>query len=109
MSTAPSTPEGAYTLPHEDVVLYALVKVANDRDIHPYSLMQGISRRPAFNHWLTGNTSAMHYANMRLIIAKLVNQYHVKFDADGFSTPTSTYIRCRGISPPAIIANPSAL
>lgn len=98
-----------FVLPHEDVVLYALVHVANKNQIHPWSLMQGIARRPAVMYWITGNTTSMHYSVMRKLIAKLVNQYHVAFDADGFTVNGEQHIRCRGIAPPNIIANPSAL
>lgn len=97
-----------FALPHEDVVLYALIHVANENAIHPYSIAQGICRRPALNHWLTGNTAAMHYMFMRQIIGKLVNVHGVEFDANGFRYK-GAYHAARGIAPPAIIANPLTL
>lgn len=104
----PAQTGGTYSLPHEDVVLFALIHVANMNNVHPFSLAQGIARRPALNHWITGGTAAMHYSNMRRFIEKLVNQYDVQFDADGF-TYKGKYTRARGFAPPVIIANPSAL
>lgn len=98
-----------YSLPHGDVVLFAVIYVANALNVHPYSLARDIARRPAFMSWVSGNTSAMHYSLMRLFIEKLANKHGVRFDANGFSTPHSPYIRCRGMSPPPIKANPSAL
>ena len=105
-SAAPD--QGEYVLPHEDVVLFALIHVANMNGIHPWSIARGIARRPSLNYWMAGNTAAMHYSTMRLFIAKLVNQFGVDFDADGF-TYKGKYTRARGFAPPAIIANPSAL
>lgn len=98
-----------FVLPHEDVVLFAFVHVANLNAVHPWSIGQGIVRRPAMMAWISGIASAMHYSAMRQIIARLVNQYGVEFDADGFTVKGHKYIRCRGVAPPVILANPSAL
>lgn len=97
-----------YALPHEDVVLYALIHVANSRAIHPYSIVQGICRRPALSHWLTGHTTAMHYMFMRQIIVKLVNLYGVEFETNGFRYE-GAYHAARGVTPPSITANPLTL
>ena len=99
-----------FALPHEDVVLYAIVHVANLNQVHPWSIGQGIVRRPALMAWIGGVSSSMHYSAMRQFITKLVTKYDVEFDTDGFSVRgKSKYIRCRGIAPPPILANPSAL
>jgi len=105
---SPAPIQGAYALPHEDVVLFALIHVANMNGVHPWSIAQGIARRPSLNYWIAGNTAAMHYATMRQFIVKLVNQYGVEFDSDGF-TYKGKYTRARGFAPPTITANPSAL
>lgn len=98
-----------FVLPHEDVVLFALVHVANRNQIHPWSICMGIVRRPALMSWISGITSSMHYSVMRQIITKLVNKYNVRFEADGFSVDGSPLLRCKGAAPPVILANPSAL
>lgn len=96
-------------IPHEDVVLFALVHVANLTNVHPYAIVKGIARRPALAHWLAGNVASMHFSNMREIIIKLVNKHNVRFDNDGFSVGEGRYIRARGVAAPAVLANPSAL
>lgn len=98
-----------FALPHDDVVLFAFVHVANMNGVHPWSLGRGIMQRPAMMLWIRGVTGAMHYSIMRQVIALLINTYGVKFDADGFQIEGQRYIRCRDVKPPAILANPSAL
>jgi hypothetical protein len=98
-----------YKIPHEDVVLFALVHVANLNSVHPYAIVKGVARRPALAHWLAGNVASMHFSVMRELIIKLVNKYDVRFDNDGFVVGEGRYIRARGVAPPAILANPSAL
>lgn len=98
-----------YTIPHEDVVLFAIVHVANLNSVHPYAIVKGVARRPALAHWLAGNVASMHFSVMRVLIIKLIEKYGVKFDNDGFSVKGGPYYRARGVAPPAILANPSAL
>lgn len=98
----------AYVLPHEDVVLYALIHVANAQDVHPHALVKDICRRPALLHWLTRNTTAMHYTFMRRIIVKLANVYGVEFETNGFRY-AGAYHAALGVEPPAITANPLTL
>jgi hypothetical protein len=110
MTTALALPSKKdFALPHDDVVLFAFVHVANMNQVHPWSLGRGIMQRPAMMLWIRGVTGAMHYSIMRQVIALLVNKYKVEFDADGFRVDGQRYIRARGSNPPAILANPSAL
>ena len=98
-----------FVLPHEDVVLYALVYTANRINKHPYSLMKDIARRPAVHAWIRGDARSMHYAVMRKLVAKLINKHGIKFDENGFEFPGERFIHCRGIMPPAVNANPTEL
>lgn len=110
MTTALALPSKKdFALPHDDVVLFAFVHVANMNRVHPWALGMGIMNRPAMMLWIRGVTRSMGYPTMREIIALLVNKYKVEFDADGFVIEGQRYIRCRDVAPPAILANPSAL
>lgn len=97
-----------YVLPHEDVVLHALIHTANAQGVHPYELIRDFARRPAFMRWLIADNAAMHYSTMRQIIARLVNKHGVVFDAVGFSNAGGKYIKCRGVAQPAVLVGPSA-
>jgi hypothetical protein len=103
-----NTPE-PFVLPHEDVVLYALIYTANRMNKHPFAIMYGIAKRPAIQNWLKGDTTSMRYEVMRKLVAKLINEHAIKFSETGFEFPGDRFIHCCGIRPPAVNANPTEL